>query len=124
MGEEAESHIVSKLHQILKPREYLLYAPLSQEQQELYDAIIQRRIREYILQRKLSTLNQQETDDTNTLRSKHGRKLTPNDYDENIDDDEYIMRLEREHDTLDQQKRQLDAERKHDAGKYHYFFII
>ncbi|RKP10548.1 SNF2 family N-terminal domain-containing protein, partial [Thamnocephalis sphaerospora] len=141
MGEEAESRIVSKLHQILKPfllrrlksdvehmlpkkREYILYAPLSEEQKEIYDAIMQRRIREYIIQRKLgnnSNATESANGESGTGRSKSGRPLGANDYDESISDDEYIMRLEKERDEPSGpseaiRREREEAERRNNAG--------
>ncbi|OBZ90380.1 Lymphoid-specific helicase [Choanephora cucurbitarum] len=67
--EEEEDKIVSSLHTILRPfllrrlktdveyalpkkKEYLLYAPLTQPQKNLYDAIIKRDLRDYLIKRK------------------------------------------------------------------------
>ncbi|KAI8973716.1 SNF2 family N-terminal domain-containing protein [Mycotypha africana] len=69
MKEEEEDQIVSSLHTILRPfllrrlktdvehslpkkKEYLLYAPLTQPQKDLYDAIINRDLRDYLIKRK------------------------------------------------------------------------
>ncbi|CEP08373.1 hypothetical protein [Parasitella parasitica] len=71
MREEEEDSIVSSLHTILRPfllrrlktdvesslpkkKEYLLYAPLTQPQKDLYDAIIKRDIRDYLIRKKIS----------------------------------------------------------------------
>lgn len=65
LDEEAEHSVISNLHTILKPfllrrlkvdvekelpkkKEYLLYAGLSQKQQELYQAILNRKLRDYL----------------------------------------------------------------------------
>ncbi|GAN03057.1 helicase [Mucor ambiguus] len=71
MREEEEDNIVSSLHTILRPfllrrlktdvetslpkkKEYLLYAPLTQPQKDLYDAIIKRDIRDYLIKKKIA----------------------------------------------------------------------
>lgn len=65
----ASQQIISKLHAILKPfllrrvkrdvekslppkKEYLLSAPLTQEQKKLYDAVLKRQIRDFLLAKK------------------------------------------------------------------------
>lgn len=71
MREEEEDNIVTSLHTILRPfllrrlktdverslpkkKEYLLYAPLTQPQKNLYDAIIKRDLRDYLIKRKIT----------------------------------------------------------------------
>ncbi|CAO0802567.1 unnamed protein product [Mucor circinelloides] len=71
MREEEEDNIVSSLHTILRPfllrrlktdvesslpkkKEYLLYAPLTQPQKDLYDAIIKRDLRDYLIRKKIA----------------------------------------------------------------------
>ncbi|KAI9031640.1 SNF2 family N-terminal domain-containing protein [Phycomyces nitens] len=77
MKEEEEDNIVTSLHTILKPfllrrlktdverslpkkKEYLLYAPLTQPQKDLYDAILKRDLREYLIKRKTNTHEEPE----------------------------------------------------------------
>ncbi|KAI8049215.1 SNF2 family N-terminal domain-containing protein [Syncephalis plumigaleata] len=154
IGEEAESRIVSKLHQILKPfllrrlksdvehmlpkkREYLLYAPLSPEQKELYDAIINRKIREYLIQQKLNGLPNNKTKalsnvDENTTKKtiteeeeqdlqRKSDRLTHQDrldYDETISDDVYLQRLESSMEQAEQEdKNELRRQQKEEAEK-------
>ncbi|ORY32001.1 SNF2 family N-terminal domain-domain-containing protein [Naematelia encephala] len=67
-----KSSIVSSLHAILKPfllrrlkvdvekdlppkKEYLLYAPLTQQQKDIYQAIVSRQIRQYLVDKKSGT---------------------------------------------------------------------
>ncbi|KAI8343635.1 SNF2 family N-terminal domain-containing protein [Chlamydoabsidia padenii] len=69
MKEEQEDQIITSLHTILKPfllrrlktdvehslpkkKEYLLYAPLTMAQKSLYDAILKRDVRDYLIKRK------------------------------------------------------------------------
>lgn len=66
----AQGEVVSQLHNILKPfllrrlkteverslppkKEYLLYAPLTQQQNDMYKAIVNRDIRDYLVNKKL-----------------------------------------------------------------------
>ncbi|KAI9318639.1 SNF2 family N-terminal domain-containing protein [Dichotomocladium elegans] len=74
MREEEEDRIISSLHSILRPfllrrlksdvehslpkkKEYLLYAPLTRSQKNLYDAILKRDIRDYLIKRKTNVLS-------------------------------------------------------------------
>lgn len=69
LDDSASHQVVTKLHAILKPfllrrvkrevekslppkKEYLLSAPLTEQQKKLYDAVIKRQIREFLLSRK------------------------------------------------------------------------
>ncbi|KAI9594913.1 SNF2 family N-terminal domain-containing protein [Syncephalis fuscata] len=133
MGEETESRVVTKLHQILKPfllrrlksdvehmlpkkREYLLYAPLSAEQQEIYDAIVNRRIREYLIERKLNGLQNKTLAPAPLVdnATDEGRL----DYNETISDDAYLRRLE---DSIEQSaeedKNEIRRQKKEEAEK-------
>ena len=70
LSQEQSHHIVSNLHAILKPfllrrlkkdvetnlpakKEYLLSAPLTAQQKELYDAVINRSIRSFLMEKKM-----------------------------------------------------------------------
>ncbi|KAI8368785.1 SNF2 family N-terminal domain-containing protein [Blakeslea trispora] len=88
MKEEEEDKIVTSLHTILRPfllrrlktdveyalpkkKEYLLYAPLTQPQKNLYDAIIKRDLRDYLIKRKTVKDDQLETaEEEDNRRSK------------------------------------------------------
>jgi ATP-dependent DNA helicase len=80
MREEEEDNIVSSLHTILRPfllrrlkadvehslpkkKEYLLYAPLTQPQKNLYDAIIKRDLRDYLIKRKVVPKPEEKAED-------------------------------------------------------------
>ncbi|KAI8075510.1 SNF2 family N-terminal domain-containing protein [Thamnidium elegans] len=82
MREEEEDNIVTSLHTILRPfllrrlktdvehslpkkKEYLLYAPLTQPQKNLYDAIIKRDLRDYLIKRKITKPEQQNLEQEN-----------------------------------------------------------
>ena len=92
MKEEEEDNIVSSLHTILRPfllrrlktdvesslpkkKEYLLYAPLTQPQKDLYDAIIKRDVRDYLIKKKIANpqddpAEAEEQPSNNTRKSK------------------------------------------------------
>ncbi|CAJ0750727.1 9502_t:CDS:10 [Entrophospora sp. SA101] len=70
LAKEQQNEVVSNLHRILKPfllrrlksdveyalpkkKEFLLYAPLTRQQKEVYDAILSRNIRPFLLGKKL-----------------------------------------------------------------------
>ncbi|ORX56285.1 hypothetical protein DM01DRAFT_1017625 [Hesseltinella vesiculosa] len=98
MKEEQEDQIITSLHSILKPfllrrlktdvehslpkkKEYLLYAPLTVPQKNLYDALIKRNIRDYLIKRKTTTIDE-------NLPTMHVSKenSTPSDETDNGDD--------------------------------------
>lgn len=73
-----KSQIVTSLHAILKPfllrrlkvdvekelppkKEYLLYAPLTQQQKDIYQAIVSRQIRQYLVDKKSGEDKEKET---------------------------------------------------------------
>ncbi|KAG2225659.1 hypothetical protein INT45_012131, partial [Circinella minor] len=77
MKEEEEDRIISSLHTILQPfllrrlktdvehslpkkKEYLLYAPLTRSQKSLYDAILKRDLRDYLIKRKTTGLHEDQ----------------------------------------------------------------
>ncbi|CAO3658263.1 unnamed protein product [Rhizopus stolonifer] len=104
MREEEEDNIVTSLHTILRPfllrrlktdvehslpkkKEYLLYAPLTQNQKNLYDAIIKRDLRDYLIKRKVSLPTPKGTD-------QERRPTKTIDYKEKSDR-EYFLELEK-----------------------------
>lgn len=92
MKEEEEDNIVSSLHTILRPfllrrlktdvesslpkkKEYLLYAPLTQPQKDLYDAIIKRDIRDYLIKKKITSPQDGQAEaEAEAQSSNHTRK--------------------------------------------------
>lgn len=50
-------------HSLPKKKEYLLYAPLTQPQKNLYDAIIKRDLRDYLIKRKTINPEDESTDE-------------------------------------------------------------
>lgn len=76
-----KSSVVTSLHAILKPfllrrlkvdvekdlppkKEYLLYAPLTQQQKDIYQAIVSRQIRQYLVDKKTGQHDGEENGDT------------------------------------------------------------
>lgn len=115
------THIVNSLHAILKPfllrrlkvdvetglppkKEYVLYAPLTERQREIYDAIVSGSIRAFLLRgkdesdpvKKAKTLSKADVDAPRQTRSsKPGKeKGKKKNYNVDGDDDEYFERLE------------------------------
>ncbi|CAI2167043.1 13618_t:CDS:10 [Funneliformis geosporum] len=132
LAREQSTEVITNLHKILKPfllrriksdvenslpkkKEYLLYAPLSRQQKEIYDAIVARNIRPFLLAKKVeevenemgitghdsgseSTIDSSEDEedsDSNSFRKrkKRLRGRTHLSYKE-ITDDEYFESLE------------------------------
>lgn len=84
-----KDNLVAKLHEILKPfllrrvktdvesslpkkREYILYAPLSKAQKDLYREIKEGNTREYLLEKAVQSMNRNDVD---TPKSKRSRSL-------------------------------------------------
>ena len=106
---EQSTHVISKLHGILKPfllrrmkadvehslppkKEYVLYAPLSQRQREVYNAVLTGVLRNYLI-------NGKQGGDTEKGQAKlevEGRRLRKRvSYDVDGEDDEWFDKLER-----------------------------
>jgi ATP-dependent DNA helicase len=126
---EQSTHLISQLHGILKPfllrrlkvdvehslppkKEYVLYAPLSERQREVYDAVLAGVLRTYLI-------NGKQGGDTKAAQAKQeveGRRLRKRgrvSYRVDGDDDEWFGRLEE--DELDAQvahEEQLDIGRQ------------
>jgi ATP-dependent DNA helicase len=80
----AQGEIVTQLHNILKPfllrrlkteveqnlppkKEYLLYAPLTQQQNDIYKAIVNHEIRDYLIAKKIADGGADLEDDSNDV---------------------------------------------------------
>ncbi|CAG8730502.1 42094_t:CDS:10, partial [Gigaspora margarita] len=80
LAREQSNEVISNLHKILKPfllrriksdveydlpkkKEYLLYAPLTLQQKELYDAILNRNIRPFLLAKKMGSIHENGSTD-------------------------------------------------------------
>ncbi|RGB34090.1 SNF2 family N-terminal domain-containing protein [Rhizophagus diaphanus] len=137
LANEQSDEVITNLHKILKPfllrriksdvenslpkkKEYLLYAPLTRQQKELYDAIVARNIRPFLLAKKIgevesemgnmdnyddseSTVLSSEEEESNSDsiqdRKKNLRKGTRKFYEE-LSDEEFFESLEKEEPSL------------------------
>jgi ATP-dependent DNA helicase len=89
MKEEEEDKVVTKLHMILRPfllrrlkidvekslprkKEYLLYAPLTKPQKELYDAIIRRDLRKHLVAQMTDTSVNNKDEESEMLDETNG----------------------------------------------------
>ncbi|CAG8529973.1 4347_t:CDS:10 [Diversispora eburnea] len=123
LAKEQSNEVITNLHKILKPfllrrlksdveydlpkkKEYLLYAPLTLQQKEIYDAILSRKIRPFLLAKKMNRDQDIESEDsdstveTETGGQDNGRKmrlrqLPKPDYTE-LSDAEFFERWENE----------------------------
>ncbi|EMD35723.1 hypothetical protein CERSUDRAFT_138426 [Gelatoporia subvermispora B] len=125
------SQLIHSLHTILKPfllrrlksdvetslppkKEYVLYAPLSERQKEIYDAIVEGSLRAFLLKKAdekeeqdeeevpLKTRLEQRRTKGNNKRTLRGRKRS---YSIDGDDDEYFEKLESGELEAEEQKR-------------------
>ncbi|CAG8482710.1 5967_t:CDS:10 [Acaulospora colombiana] len=109
LAKEQSNEVITNLHKILRPfllrrlksdveydlpkkKEYLLYAPLTRQQKEIYDAILSRKIRPFLLAKRLNRENENISDDMEN-KAESG--------DTNQDDD-----------SVDRKKRLRDQPRK------------
>lgn len=110
-----KSSVVTSLHAILKPfllrrlkvdvernlppkKEYLLYAPLTQQQKDIYQAILSRSIRQYLIDKKGGKENDEEEAPSAPAEDEHGRSIRKKDrvsYKIEENDSKYIRDLER-----------------------------
>lgn len=106
------THLISTLHGILKPfllrrlkadvegllppkKEYVIYAPLSVKQRDLYDEIVQGRVRRFLIEKGIDDplAGKKEEVDVNAPRKLRGGKRRR--YDVDGSDDEYFERVEK-----------------------------
>ncbi|KAF9818800.1 hypothetical protein IEO21_02580 [Rhodonia placenta] len=115
MSSSRSTRLIQSLHTILRPfllrrlktdvetslppkKEYVLYAPLSERQRELYDAIVNGGLRALLVKEggtskgKNARSNDEEEDVPVSLQAQH--RSTRKSYDVDGDDDEYFERLE------------------------------
>ncbi|KAG9286463.1 hypothetical protein G9A89_014629 [Geosiphon pyriformis] len=133
LAEEQENMIITNLHTILKPfllrrlksdveydlpkkREYLLYAPITQEQKELYDAVISKNIRSFLIDKKTASSQNESlimsmdvdivkeditwNDESSTEQKKSSQRKSlrtsdPKEYNESLSDRKYFDKLEK-----------------------------
>ncbi|KZW04148.1 hypothetical protein EXIGLDRAFT_737823 [Exidia glandulosa HHB12029] len=127
MDKTQTSEVVNKLHSILAPfllrrlktdvetnlppkKEYVLYAPLTAKQKELYQAVLDGALREWLISAKSGNSKAADALKKGTPAFSEGRKLRKKgavDYDQESDDDEYLDKLAAgKKETLDHEKAQ------------------
>ncbi|KZV67013.1 hypothetical protein PENSPDRAFT_636331 [Peniophora sp. CONT] len=112
LSSEKSSNVIRTLHGILKPfllrrlkvdvmsslppkKEYVLYAPLSQQQRELYDAIAKGTIRGHLTGNQPAAEADATAPEEKTPRKTRSKRRTLVDYNVDGSDKEYFERLER-----------------------------
>ncbi|KAG6809199.1 hypothetical protein H0H92_001186 [Tricholoma furcatifolium] len=139
LGLERSTQLISALHAILKPfllrrlkvdveidlppkKEYVLYAPLSIQQREAYDRVLNGTLRSYLIGKDAPKVEEKPIDlGPRRLRSKddkHSRKR----YDVDGDDDEYFDMVERgevDERGIRRNDRKLDQEELERMNKEH-----
>ncbi|KAI9463179.1 SNF2 family N-terminal domain-containing protein [Boletus coccyginus] len=127
------THLISTLHGILKPfllrrlkadvegllppkKEYVIYAPLSVKQRDLYDEIVQGRIRRFLIEKGIDDplAGKKEEVDVNAPRKLRGGKRRRYDVDGN--DEEYFERVEKGDEDEDGTKKTEDVS---EVGRQH-----
>lgn len=113
-------------HSLPKKKEYLLYAPLTQAQKNLYDALLNRDIRNYLLKRKEQVIDgaqaPENKEEEQSQEDKRKRLLKTVDYKEKSDH-QYFKELEENAnatsnvDTTEAEKKQ----QKSTAGTLTYY---
>ncbi|KAF8129893.1 SNF2 family N-terminal domain-containing protein [Boletus edulis] len=124
------THLISTLHGILKPfllrrlkadvegllppkKEYVIYAPLSVKQRNLYDEIVEGRIRRFLLEKGIQDpLAEKIEIDVNAPRKLRGGKRRR--YDVDGSDDEYFQRMEK-----GEERRTKNADEVEELGRQH-----
>lgn len=154
MDTEQQTSVVSTLHQILKPfllrrlkvdveqnlpkkKEYLLYAPLTRQQVKMYDAVVKRDIKEYLVEQKVAErrgdppkvdTKEHPTQNGKSSRNKRAHNVTQDDlfedeklikskrkrrrtnYDESLSEEQWLEQLENGHQSADDDDEEMDME--------------
>lgn len=131
LSDDQSTNIITSLHQILKPfllrrlksdvehslppkKEYILYAPLTRQQKDLYDLTVKGGLRKYLIDQgmKEAAVAQGSSDSLKARRSKAAGKRRKSKYTEdNEDDDKYFARLaDGLNDSGDKEAAELDRE--------------
>ncbi|KZP23997.1 hypothetical protein FIBSPDRAFT_857772 [Athelia psychrophila] len=133
---ERSSQIVHSLHAILKPfllrrlkvdvesslppkKEYVLYAPLSVRQSDVYDHVVTGGLRAFLMGKGKVDENQKpkDVDVDAPIKTRNAGKVKGKKYDVDGDDDEYFERLERGVD----EKRAKDPDNLDEIGLDHQY---
>ena len=138
LSSESSSQIIHTLHAILKPfllrrlkvdvetslppkKEYVLYAPLSVRQNDVYDQVIKGDLRSFLLGKGKANNNgkgkEKQIDVNAPRKSRHSGKERKR-YDVDGDDDEYFDRLERG--DLDERPRKEKVDVEEIGRQYQY----
>lgn len=124
---EHSTQVISKLHTILKPfllrrlkadvehslppkKEYVLYAPLSERQRELYDAIVNGVLRNYLIDGKQEKAKAAVVALTSEGRFRQRRNDVK--YDVDGDDEDWFANLEGGNPQPEKHEEELEAGRK------------
>jgi ATP-dependent DNA helicase len=138
LSSERSSHIVHSLHAILKPfllrrlkvdvetslppkKEYVLYAPLSERQSDVYDQVIKGDLRSFLMGKGKADNNREKKKkqiDVNAPRKSRYSGKERKRYDVDGDDDEYFDRLERG--DLDERPRKEKEDVEEIGREYQY----
>ncbi|KIM88017.1 hypothetical protein PILCRDRAFT_268568 [Piloderma croceum F 1598] len=137
LSSERSSHIIHSLHAILKPfllrrlkvdvetslppkKEYVLYAPLSERQSDVYDQVIKGDLRSFLMGKGKADNNKEKKKqiDVNAPRKSRYNGKERKRYDVDGDDDEYFDRLERG--DLDERRRK-EKEDVEEIGREHQY---
>ena len=138
---EQSTHVISKLHGILKPfllrrlkvdvehslppkKEYVLYAPLSERQREVYNAVLTGVLRSFLINGKQGGVEKKDREKL-LVEGRRSRKRVS--YKVDGDDDEWFHKLEQgEFDSPQAHEEQLNMSRefqyKH-AGMYPFDIV-
>ena len=127
------THLISTLHGILKPflfrrlkadvegllppkKEYVIYAPLSVKQRDLYDEIVEGRIRRFLIEKGIEDplAENKVVVDVNAPRKLRGGKRRR--YDVDGSDDEYFERMEKGEEGQATKKTEEDVS---EVGRQH-----
>jgi ATP-dependent DNA helicase len=140
LSSERSSHIVHSLHAILKPfllrrlkvdvetslppkKEYVLYAPLSERQNDVYDQVVKGDLRSFLMGKGKADNNNKEKKkqlqiDVNAPRKSRYNGKKRKRYDVDGDDDEYFDRLERG--DMDEKPRKEEEDVEEIGREYQY----
>jgi ATP-dependent DNA helicase len=102
---------------LLPPKkEYVIYAPLSVKQRDLYDEIVEGRIRRFLIEKGIEDplAGQKEVVDVNAPRKLRGGKRRR--YDVDGSDEEYFERMEKGEEGQGTKKTEDDVS---DVGRQH-----
>ncbi|GJJ14210.1 hypothetical protein Clacol_008472 [Clathrus columnatus] len=126
---EQSAHIISKLHDILKPfllrrlkadvdslppkKEYVLYAPLSERQRAVYDAILNGALRQFLIKGKQEKEKEALEEVLKGGRGKRIRKKVNYKIDEEQNEEDWLEEASRKRETEKGHEDELNAGRSY-----------